>query len=299
MMINSIIYLFHETWLSIKSNRIPNITAVTTTAIALSLFGLFLLLFINFNSVIDSFEEKLNVVIYLKDGLKESEVQDIRSFLGSQKEIDTISFLSKDKALEEFKKRIGSHQAIFEGLDTNPLPASFVVTFKKDFKNSGFTRDFVKNVQALNGVEDVEYGKDWVEKFESFAYLAQMVILVLGGLLGLASILIIYNTIKLTVYSRKEEIEIMRLVGATHRFIKGPFILNGIIQAGLGAFLSLIILWILYKTFIVQITVPLGNLIGMKQIFFINRDEMLAFIAVALLLGVIGSFLAVGRVLKI
>lgn len=289
----------HETWLNIKSNKIPNIIAVTTIAIALSIFGFFFLFLINFHSIIDSWEERVNIVLYLKEQSSKEDLKTIKNYLASKKEVDSISYISKERALEEFKTRIGDKKTILEGLETNPLPSSFVVKLKKDYRESIFIKDFVRDVRMLQAVEDIEYGRDWVEKFEIFTHIIQMITLVVGGLLGLASILIIYNTIKLTVYSRKEEIEIMKLVGATHRFIKGPFIIEGMIQGTIAALLSLLTLWILYKTFIVQITAPMGNLLGLKQILFFNIYLALIFIFISLILGTIGSSLAIGRVLKI
>lgn len=294
-------YLFHETLQSIKSNRISNIIAIMTISIALSIFGLFFILLINFNSIIDSFEERLNVVLYLNDGTAENDLERIRGFLASQKEVETFSYLSKEKALEGFKKRMGDNRGILEGLEINPLPSSFVVKFKKDFKDPSIVKGFVKKARGLKGIEDVGYGQEWIEKFEIFTDLAQMITFVIGGLLGLAGILIIYNTIKLTVYSRQEEIQIMSLVGATRGFIKGPFVLIGMIQGVLGSLLSLLILWVLYKTFILKITAPIGNILGLglKQISFINTSQMLVYIVISFIIGIIGSTLAVGRVLKV
>lgn len=292
-------YLFHEMWQNMKSNKIPNMIAIATIAIALSIFGLFLLFLINFQSIIDSFEEKVNVVLYLKDSSTQKDIEKIRDYLSLKKEIDSIAYISKQKALEEFKIRMGEHRAILEGLDTNPLPSSFVIKFKKDFKDSLFIKGFIENAKKLRGVESIEYGKDWVEKFEIFTWLIKIITLVIGGLLGLASILIIYNTIKLTAYSRREEIEIMRLVGATRSFIKGPFILEGMIQGVLGAALSIMILWIFYKTFIVQITAPIGSFLGLAKISFFDPSLILTIIFISLILGTLGSYFALGRILKI
>lgn len=289
----------HETWLNIKSNKTPNIIAVITIAIALSIFGLFFLILINFHSIIDSWGERVNIVLYLKEQSSQKDLKTIKNYLASKKEIDSISYISKERALEEFKTRLGDNNTILEGLETNPLPSSFVVKLKKEYRNSIFINNFVKDARRLQAVEDVEYGRDWVEKFEIFKSIIQMITFVMGGLLGLAIILIIYNTIKLTVYSRREEIEIMKLVGATHRFIKGPFVIGGMIQGTIAALLSLLTLWVLYKTFIVQITAPIGNLLGLKQILFFNTYLALIFIFISFILGTIGSFLAIGRVLKI
>jgi len=186
-----------------------------------------------------------------------------------------------------------------DGLDFNPLPSSFFIELKEDFRGLESVESVARRLLAMEGVEEVEYGREWIDRFETLMMFLKLGMTAVGGVLAVGLLFIISNTIKLSVYSRLDEIEIMKLVGATNSFIKAPFIIEGIIQGFLGAIVSLLSLIIVYKIIISRINDSVILTFGLSDISFIHPKAMLAMIIAGTSLGLIGSVLSLGRILRV
>jgi cell division transport system permease protein len=203
--------------------------------------------------------------------------------------VEAIVFISKDEAMKEFEKELGEDQSILESLEVNPLPASFSVTLKEGHKDQAHVQAFAERAAAMAGVEEVNYGKDFLERFSLIARVFLYVDVVLGFIVILSSVFIISNTVRLTILSRQKSIEILKLVGATNRFITTPFIIEGACQGGLASLISLGLLSVIYL--VVSRTLP--------DVAFLDAGKMSLYVVTCILLGSLGSYAAMRRFLKL
>ena len=194
------------------------------------------------------------------------------------------------------KDSLGSQAGLLSGLDKNPLPASFEVVFK-DVEGSRLDLREIKNtLEALDGIDEVQYSDQWVERFEGVMYVVRVVGLIIGGFLCVAVLFIVTNTIKLTIYSRRDEIEIYKLVGATDWFVKIPFLIEGAIQGFVSGLLAFLILFLVFSVFSIK-TIHLFSL-PVIDIYFLSINSSVSIILLSLALGFIGGLIAIGRFFK-
>jgi len=194
------------------------------------------------------------------------------------------------------KAGLKGHEGVLEGVDKSVLPASFEVTVSEDYRDPGRMPGLVERLEKFSWAEDVQWGQEWIKKFSGVLRFMEAGALFMGVFLAAATVFIITNTIRLTVYARKEEIEVMRLVGASDVFIKMPFFLEGVIQGVAGGVLALGILLLgravllsgmpAYLTFIVDTPVSVAAL-------------LLLLVSSGIVMGVAGSLISMGRFLKV
>jgi cell division transport system permease protein len=261
--------------------------------ISLLIFGAFLLLFVNLNAWIQGWGHSMSMSVYLNDDINEAQRNRIASFIGDLAEAEIKRFITKDEALKDLRNAMGSQAGVLEGLSKNPLPASFEVAFT-DIEGRGTDLKGIKQaLQEMDGVEEVHYSEEWLHRFEGLMNIIKLVGFVIGGLLCLGILFIVTNTIKLTIYSRREEIEILKLVGATDWFVKTPYLFEGMIQGILSGVFALAILYLGYFLISTKKLYFLG-LAGLDFIF-IPYQYTLLIILISASLGLLGCFIAVGR----
>ncbi|MBI5642503.1 MAG: ABC transporter permease [Deltaproteobacteria bacterium] len=292
----SIAYILGDAIRSLRENLATTILTAITLGFSLSIFAVFLFVFLNMNSVISSWGDRTHIVAYVKDSAVAEGVENIRQGILKIPGVRTADFVSKEKALNELKEELKGHESILEGVDENPLPASFDIKVGDTYKNPSQVTYVVDKLKALAWVEDVQYSQEWVEKFSAFLRFIELAALVIGIFLAAATVFIISNTIRLTVYARKDEIEVMSLVGASDAFIKIPFLIEGMLQGLIGGIMSACILGIgrlviiskipAYFNFVVASPFPYPVLIGIL-------------IFTGILMGTAGSLISMGRFLKV
>jgi cell division transport system permease protein len=290
-------YFVKQAVKNMLKNRLVHLIGMTTMVISLLILGAFLLLFININSLIQGWGQTLSLSIYLEDGIDEREREEIVAFLEKLPSAEIERFISKEAALAEFRAALGSQAGLLDGLSDNPLPASFEVVFQDVGFRQMDPKSIKMQLQALAGVEEVQYSEEWMRRFEGLMRMVRLVGFVIGGLLCLGVLFIITNTIKLTIYSRREEIDILELVGATDWFVKIPFLLEGMIQGVLSGASALLILFLGYLAFSAKQTQLLG--LGVLHFKFLPQEYALAIFSLSVMLGLVGSFIAVGRFIKV
>lgn len=235
---------------------------------------------------------------YLNDNLTPEEITVIQKKIRAFPQVKKFSFFSKEKALNLFKDNFPGQKQVLEGLQENPLPASFDIQLQSAFRQPEQVKDFASMIKKIPGVEGVEYGQSWMEGYTRFLEFVKMAALAVGVVIVLATVFIISNTIKLTLLARKDEIEILRLVGATNFFIKIPFFIEGILQGLFGAFFALATLYLCYHLFMKWIAALPYFSISVIKIFYLP-SPYLAFITLGgMLTGFLGSFFSLGRYLK-
>lgn len=291
------VYFFKHAFLSIMNNRLINLISMGTISISLLLFGSFMLLSINLNNWIREWGESLSMSVYIEDGINKMIKRSIETRLNHLPGAEMKGFISKEQAMVHLKEALGSQAGLLGGLDKNPLPASYEIVFK-DVKNDQIDPKKLKeSLEKLEGVEDVQYTEQWVERFEDLIYILKLVGLIIGGFLCIAVLFITTNTIKLNIYSRRDEIEIYKLVGATDWFIKIPFLIEGAIQGILSGLFSLLVLFFVYSFFSTK-TVHFFQLPALGIIFLPNEYSVFL-ISLSLILGLSGGFIAIGRFFKL
>lgn len=288
-------YLLREAWANMRANRTTTVVAILTTAFTLSCVGIFLLLYVNLRSAAGWLQEDIKIMVYLDDQLTRESVADLEGRLKGDRMVAATVFISKEQALGEFRAQFPADSHLLEGLGQNPLPASFVVTLATQYRSPDAVKRWTERVRTMPGVAKVDYNQEWIDALAGLIRYIELIAIGVGVILSTAAVTIIGNTIRLTLFSRREEIEILRLIGATRWFIRIPYLLEGAVLGALGSGLSLLILKGGFELFRQQIS-STGRLSGIEQmIAFFPFSVCLALVLVGIGLGVAGSFVSLRR----
>ena len=286
-------YYFKHAWSNILANRLIHLISIGTIGISLLLFASFLILFLNLNNWIMDWGQSVSMSVYLKDGIDHKTKKRIESLLKNLPGAELKGFTSKEKAFRDLAEGLGAHAGLLDGLKKNPLPASFEILFRDVNIHQINPGKMKEEIEKIEGVDEVQYSKEVLERFEGLMYVFKVAGFIVGGGLCLAVLFITTNTIKLTIYSRREEIEIFKLVGATDWFVKIPFLIEGAIQGLLGGLVALIVLFVLYSIFFLKKLHILG--LPVLSVAFLPTEYLGSILLLGLALGLIGSFIAIGR----
>jgi len=268
-------------------------------SISLLFVGTFLIIFLNLNLVLNSWKDDVQVTAYLDGKISSENITKIKDRITDFKETSAVKYISKKEALTILKKGLQTNDSLFEGLGTNPLPASLEIQLKKKFLNSNGIKDFVAKIKGFKEIKDIQYDREWIKGFFDFLNFFRIGSLALGIVLFLATVFIITNTIRLSIHSRREELEIQRLVGATNFFIRTPFLIEGLLQGLLGALLSIGMLYIFYQIFISRAGHSISLYFRGLPPSFIPVDFVLCIIIGGILIGIFGSTISLRRFLRI
>jgi cell division transport system permease protein len=296
MRIGQLVYFLRKALENIWTNPFLSLVTLSTIAISMLILGLFSLIYLNVQQSLHQMGGELQITAYLQETISPEQAEMLRSKVADWPEVEGITYISKKQALARFRSQLREYAGILEGLKENPLPASLELTLMPQYGRSGNIKELSTRLGRLPGVAEVQYGRKWMAKLRVFVEVMKLVGITVGGLLLIATIFVISNTIKLTFYSRREELEIMRLVGATDFFIKAPFLIEGLLHGLGGALLaagglSLLILFLFshldlpLRLAVMAGSLPMGQLVG-------------GFLGLGLLLGVLGSMVSLRRFLR-
>lgn len=276
-----------------------NFFSVTIICLSFLIIGVFLSLSNNLQHLAGKLSENLAVVFFLeKDVSPENRQAVVRSIEGSP-HVDRARYVPAGEALERFKERFPQLREVVADLGTNPFPASVEAVLKDKSAASADISRFIEGLRALPGVEDVQFNRDWVDKMRSLSRLARAVGFFLGGILILASFFIISNVIRLNVFARKNEVEILRLVGASNAFIRTPFLIEGVTLGVLAGLLSLALVYGVIRVFPLYLGASLGALQEIVNFRFLTLGQSLGLAAGGAAMGLLGSLSSLSRFLKI
>jgi cell division transport system permease protein len=223
-----------EALVNLWRNRFMNLLACATIAVSLLLVGIFLLVANNLSRVVSSLEGQVTLSVYLRGEISEEERDAILGAVHGRPEVASFSYDSPEAALEKFRKLFPALREVPEALEENPFPASVEIKMAEGYRDPGAVRRLAEEMKHLRGVEETAFDLPWVSRLREFVTLARAAGYSLGGVVGLAAILTIASVIRLTIYSRQQEIEILRLVGATRTFILAPFLLESSVMGAMG-----------------------------------------------------------------
>jgi cell division transport system permease protein len=235
--------------------------------------------------------ENIKVVLYLKEHITQGQISSLRQKLEGCQEISGVRFISKSEALNEFRKSLGDDAILLDGLKTNPLPASFELSMSLSLKDSHQLKPFLHKLSTLEGVEDIQGGIEWIQRMSGLLVAIRLILFSLGAILTVISLLIIASTIHFTIDSRREEIAIMRLVGATEWYIRFPFLFEGVMKGLLGGCLALAASGGIYYAFCWKVSPFLKSILGISTIGFWEVRKVVLILATGSLLGGCGALL--------
>ena len=292
------LYFLNHAIRSLRENFAINLVCIITIALAILIFSSFLLVYTNIQGVLDRWSEQIQVIAYLRDDLSKTDLNYIDQEISKHPEVEKIKYVSKDEALERFRESLKGQAGILDGLNTNPLPASIEISLKPEFRTPTSIEKFVDSLKAYAAVEDVQYGQEWVEKFSAFISGLKVLVLAVGGFLLIVSVFIISNTIKLTVFSRREELEILGLVGATDNYIRAPFLIEGAIYGALSSVIALGILFLFYLVLRNKFSVSISTLMGGFDFRFLSFAAVISVLIGGILIGILGSIISVAQFME-
>ncbi|HXV67722.1 MAG TPA: permease-like cell division protein FtsX [Nitrospira sp.] len=278
-----------------RTNRTTTVVAILTTAFTLACVGIFLLLYVNLRSAAAWLQEDIKIIVYLDDRTTREGAQELESKLKADRMVATALFISKEQALGEFRAQFPSDSHLLEGLGENPLPASFVVTLAPSFRSPDAVTRWAERARTMTGVAKVDYNQEWIDALAGLIRYIELAAIGVGVILSAAAVTIIGNTIRLALFSRREEIEILRLIGATRAFIQIPYFLEGAVLGVFGSALSLGILKFGFELFRQQVGAA-GRFQGIENmVSFFPLSICLAFVLVGMGLGFAGSVVSLRR----
>lgn len=295
MKIQTIEYYFREVIISMVRNRWMTFASIGTVALSLFVLGVFLILVMNMNKMASTLESQVQISVYINDSLPEEGVKEIERMTRDIRSVSAIEYVPREKALEILQARLGDNKKILDALgDSNPLPNSFLVTVK----NADDVKRTAAAIADLYGVDEVKYGQDVAANLFEMTHLVRFFGVILMGLLIFATIFIISNTIRLTVFARRKEIAIMKYVGATDWFIRWPFILEGVALGLIGGGVSALSLRSFYSAMATKIYESLAFFPMVEQYPFMYYVTI-ALICAGIIIGTLGSTVSLKRFMEV
>ncbi len=279
--------------------RTRNLFSVTIICLSFLTVGIFLSLANNLRHTARELSNNLTVAFFLDKGVPASTVKALREEAGQPSFIEEVRFVSPEEAMEKFRASFPELGDIVANLKVNPFPASIEARVRSKVSAAGAVLEFVDSMRGRPGITDVQFNQDWVEKMQGFSRLAGAVGAFLGGILLLTSFFIISNVVKLNVFARKNEIEILRLVGSTNLFIRIPFWLEGITLGLLGSLLSLGLLFVVIRLFPFYVGPSLGALQDLLSFRYPDLRQALGLLLGGAATGFVGSATSVSKFLKV
>jgi cell division transport system permease protein len=292
-LVRALAYFFEEALQSLWRSRLINALSVGTIAVSLFVLGAFLTIASNLSEVVTRWTQKVQVTLYLEDRLEPRIARMLADRLKEDAAVEAVVTVEREEARERFRALFRDLKALPEELGANPFPASFEITLKPTHQNREAVERFVKTYEKAPGVEEVQYDLLWIQRLSTAVRLVRGLGAFLGGILALAGVFTISNVIRLTVYARQDELDIMRLVGATQAYVRGPFVVEGMLQGGLGGLLSVVLLWLAFRVFAVD-ALAASDLLGRAAIA-LPSDICFAIVLGGMGVGVIGSLVSLGR----
>jgi cell division transport system permease protein len=275
-------YFFQEALTSLWRSRLVNAVSVGTIAVSLFVLGAFLTLAGRLGRVVDRWTEKIEIVVYLEDGIEDRVRDSLENRLRADPAVASIQLVTQEEALARFKKLFRDLASLPEDLGENPFPASLEVGLREDHQSPAEVKRLARKFADVPGVQEIQYDLLWIERLATGVRLLRGAGAFLGGILVLAG-----------VYAREDELDIMRLVGATRAYVKGPFVVEGMIQGGFGGLVAVGLLWAALGW--LSRDLASSELLG-RTAFALPSDIATFLVVGGMVVGVAGSLVSLRRV---
>jgi cell division transport system permease protein len=282
----NLLYSMREGIVGMKRARMASIITVSTIAITMTLLGLFLILTFNIQGIAQSFRNKMTFEVFIDNSLESTDIQLLEKNIMDLEAVEDVTFISKEEALERYRRDFENDPLEIVGY--NPLPSSFQVKLKQDYRYPERAEDVVRKTMELEGVDKVVYHENLFRLVYRYSRIVILVDVALFLTVLLAAILLVANTLRLTILSQRKTIQIMELVGATEGFIRRPYLIQGMLQGGIGGGIGSFIVWIVVQ----------GVSLRFPEFLRVTIPMLLFPLVLGLALGFIGAAIGLGRFLK-
>lgn len=289
---------FHLSWLGFKNNFMVSLAAIGIVGLIISVFAVFLCLAANVENAIGLWKREIGLVLYLKSDLTTEELNRIKIMIDSDPAVDRSRYISPPEAWEELNRKIKLGSGMPGSLGDKSLPGIIEAKLKKPFWELETGPELVARLSRLPGVDEVDYGQEWIGRANRFFRLVETILFGLCLLLAVAAIFVIGNTIRLIIMNRREEIEILNLLGASPGFIASPYLLEGLIQGLGGGVVAMLLSFLAYRIGIVPLFQTFG-FIGDINLSFLSINTSLGVVMAGGVTGLLGSGLSVRKYLAL
>lgn len=280
----------------ILDHKFLNAVTIITIAISILIVSAFALFFINASDIMNTWKKGIRIMAYLQPNIPRTDISQLKQKVQELYGVESVRFISNDEALQMLKEQMKRQASLFTNLKENPLPDAFEIQMIAASQDQEKIETLATRLESLPRIDDVEYGQKWLARFTNVFNLFRLTGFALGGLFFIAAVFIVANTIRLVLYTRRDEVEIMRLVGATDSFIMAPFYIAGVIQGALGGILGLAALFVTF--IIVSSNVEQGFPPGLFTIRFLPITAFGAILIGSMLVGWLGCYLSLKQFLK-
>jgi cell division transport system permease protein len=288
-------FAFDEAIASLWRSRRTSLLSTGTTAIALFVLGTFLVVTSNLERLAAQWSAAAQLSVYLADGISDADRAALEGGLRGNPAVTGVEFVSKAAALQRFTSTFPDLAPSIGIIGSNPLPASFDVSLRTSATDGGAVDGLVSQVRAAAGVTDVRYDKAWLDRLARGLGMLRLIGLALGGALVLAAALTIANVVRLALNARKDELEIMQLVGAPRAYLRGPFLLEGALHGGLGALAALVVLTMLFYGLRGPVLTPLASTLNLSPVVFLPASRAALLLGGGLIVGCVAGLAATSR----
>lgn len=282
-----------------KENGAAHFLSIGTIAISFFLFAVFLLLPLNFASLLEAWEKKVQIILYLKDGVEEQRIIQLTGELRKEEGVREVRYISQRAAKESFERDLAGYGGVLKGVKAEIFPASFEIQMDERFRTPERIRALAARLSTIQEADEVQYGGVWLERFSLFLYTLRWGAWILGGVLVVIVISVTANTVRLTLYNKKGEIEILKLVGATDAFVKLPFYLEGGLQGVLGAGSSILLLLCLFHFFSRKVAPYVSLYFGELNLSFLPPVMIAWILGIGVAAGLLGGLLSLRKAARI
>ena len=287
-------YALSEAWASLWRGRRSGVLSVATIALALFVLGGFLVLTVNLERLVVEWSRAADMSVYLKDGVTDTERAEIERALAPSAMVEGHQFVSKAEALTRFKQTFGELAATADTLGDNPMPASYDVRLKSGAAAQSGVDALGAALRTIPGVADVRYDRQWLGRLLTAISAVRAIGVGLGAVLIVAAAFTVATVVRLALVARREEIEIMELVGAPTAYIRGPFVMEGVLQGGVGAIAALGALAIAFFALRGHYLIPLANAVNLSSVRFLPWELSALLILGGMAVGCAGGLVAAG-----
>jgi cell division transport system permease protein len=291
-------YFLRRALRNMRQSPVLSLASIGTVAVALALLAFFAIAVLNVQQLTASWGENLAIVAYLDDVPDNKVVKGWAKEIESYPEVASVTYISRKDAFERFRKRLGDDADLVEGLGPEVLPASLEIALADDWRNESALTVVVDRLRKDNRFDDLQYGQGWLEKLEAFLLLLRVSGSALGGFLVFAALVIVANTIKLTLYARQDELEAMTMVGGTSLFIKLPYLIEGALQGLLGGLTALGLSFLVFQVILQKSLGSLLLITGIDTIHFLPPIWQGMLIIGGSLIGLLGSLFALRKFVR-
>ena len=285
-------YAIEEAAISLWRGRQAGLLSTMTIALALFVLGGFLVVTANLQRLGTQWSDSAELSVYLKDDVTPEQRQALEAALAPGELVASREYISKGDALARFKQTFGELAAAMDVAGDNPLPASLEVRLRPGPGASAAVDALGNQLRQMPGVADVRFDRQWLNRVMSAIAIVRGIGLVLAAILTIAAALTVANVVRLALYARRDELEIMQLVGAPQAFISGPFVMEGVLQGGVGALLALTALGAAFLALRGRYLTPLASAMNMTSIQFLPFELCILLVAGGMAVGCLGGLVA-------